>query len=113
MLPAPQGSRRAKPRRCAHAPASWAVLTWLLLGLVAALLLLQQPAAALDEVDGSVSASLLPPHAIEELFASTISAESARANLKRLTSVPHQAGSVGDFELAKVRRPLLVLALRM
>lgn len=117
MLPPPRRAvvraASAKPRcRFAHArdAASWAA-AWLL-GLLLVVLPSAHAAAAVDEVNGgantaaaaaaSASASLLPPHAIEELFASTINAESARANLKRLTSVPHQAGSVGDLELAKV-----------
>ncbi len=73
----------------------------LMLALLA-LLLTPQPATAstagADEVEG------LPPHTLEELFRKTLSADSARTNLKFLTSVPHQAGSVGDFEMAKVRK---------
>ena len=91
---------QARPRRSA----SWAaaVLGAALLPLV--LLLLVVAGTATATADADAAAGLPLPHgAVEELFRRTLNAESARGNLRTLTSVPHQAGSVGDFRLAKVR----------
>lgn len=96
MMPASVNDRSRRPRRGAVAAAAAAAASW---AAAAVLLALQGMgmAAAADSATG------LPSDAVEELFRATLNAETARSNLRVLTSVPHQAGSVGDFELAKVR----------
>jgi hypothetical protein len=99
MVPA-QARPRARaplmnaPTATRLASLSWAAAVFLLLPQL--LPVAHASAAGIDET------GYLPPHTIERLFCKTISADSARKNLKKLTSRPHQAGSIGDFELAKV-----------
>lgn len=113
---------QARHRRGAAAAAagtSWAaaVLGAALLPPLQLLLLLLAGTATADtaigvprtmKTDAAVSVPL-PHAAVEELFKSCLNAETARRNLWTLTSVPHQAGSVGDFQLAKVRYKAVVL----
>lgn len=84
-----------KTRRAAAAAAGTqrALSAWAAASAAAALLLLLAAPllAAAEAADG-----------LEELFMDSVGAESARANLKHLTSVPHQAGSPGDYAMAKV-----------
>lgn len=91
---------QARPRRGAWAAA---VLGAALLPLVLLLLLLLVVAGTATATADAALGVPLPHGAVENLFRRTLNAESARGNLRTLTSVPHQAGSVGDFRLAKVR----------